>query len=216
MNVRVLIFGANGFLAKKFNHLYKERFSIENVYRKDKTGDLHFDFVDDNVSVISQKLTGPYKAVLFFQGIQPSVGAKDMDEDHFEQMLKINLVIPSLLVKELAGKMESGALVLFVSSVARKKGSYDPSYASAKAGLIGLMHSLANAWPALRFNCISPGLIEGSPVFENMTPDFRQKHALRMFGHSFIQAEDVVTIVAELIENKSINRTNIEIDGGYN
>jgi NAD(P)-dependent dehydrogenase (short-subunit alcohol dehydrogenase family) len=125
------------------------------------------------------------------------------------------LITPALLIKRLANQLSDGALVLFISSVAKKKGSYDPAYASAKAGLTGLMHSLANAYPQLRFNIISLGLVENSPVFNNMTPDFRQKHADRMINNEFIKASDVIIAIADLINNNTVNRTDIEIDGGY-
>ncbi|MDF2433974.1 MAG: 3-oxoacyl-[acyl-carrier protein] reductase [Mucilaginibacter sp.] len=216
MKHNVLVFGGNSFLSKAFNKKYGRDYIITNVYRNLPSGDLNFDFENDDAESIAPKLNGPYKAILFFQGINPLVGVKDITEDHFIKMLKINLVTPTLLVRSLAGKLNKGALILFVSSVAKKKGSYDPAYASSKAGLTGLMYSLANAYPDFRFNIISLGLVEGSPVFNNMTPDFRQKHADRMFNNSFIKVEDVITVVDELIINQSINRTDIEIDGGYN
>jgi len=216
MKEDILIFGGNSFLAKAFNEKYKDVYAIQNVYRNDQTQQLNFDFESDDTQSISNKLNGNFKAVLFFQGLNPSVGAKDIGPEHFSRMLKINLITPTLLIKNLAGKLSEGALVLFISSVAKKKGSYDPAYGSAKAGLIGLMHSLANAYHQLRFNVVSLGLVENSPVFNNMTEDFRQKHVQRMFNGEFVKVEDVVSAVAELINNQSINRTDIEIDGGYN
>jgi len=216
MKEDILIFGGNSFLAKAFNEKYKDVYAIQNVYRNDQTQQLNFDFESDDTQSISNKLNGNFKAVLFFQGLNPSVGAKDIGPEHFSRMLKVNLITPTLLIKNLAGKLSEGALVLFISSVAKKKGSYDPAYGSAKAGLIGLMHSLANAYNQLRFNVVSLGLVENSPVFNNMTEDFRQKHAGRMFNNEFIKVEDVINVVAELINNKGINRADIEIDGGYN
>jgi 3-oxoacyl-[acyl-carrier protein] reductase len=215
MKENVLLFGGNSFLATAFNEKFGARYNVKNIYRNDPAQDLNFDFETGDTDAIIDKLKDNYKAILFFQGINPSVGAKDLTSEHFNKMLKINLVTPALLVKNLAGKLSEGALVLFVSSVAKKKGSYDPAYASAKAGLTGLMQSLANAYPNLRFNIISLGLIENSPVFNQMTPDFRQKHADRMYSNSFVKVDDVITVVAELINNQSINRTDIEIDGGY-
>jgi NAD(P)-dependent dehydrogenase (short-subunit alcohol dehydrogenase family) len=63
------------------------------------------------------------------------------------------------------------SVIIFFSSVAKKKGSYDPSYAAAKSGLVGLMHSLANAYKTQRFNIISLGLVENSPVFNQMSDE---------------------------------------------
>ncbi|MDB5132554.1 MAG: Short chain dehydrogenase [Mucilaginibacter sp.] len=215
MKETILLFGGNSFLAKAFNEKYGELYTIENVYRNDKTQEFNFDFENDNIESITDKLKSRYNAILFFQGMNPSLGAKDITAGHFIKMLKINLVTPALLIKNLVSQLNKGSLILFVSSVAKKKGSYDPAYASAKAGLAGLMHSLSNVYSEFRFNIISLGLIENSPVFNNMTPNFRKKHADRMFNNSFIKADDVITAVAELITNKSISRTDIEIDGGY-
>lgn len=210
----VLIFGGNSFLAKAFSEKYGEQFTIKNIYRN-RENDLSFDFETDDAETFANSLSDNYQAILFFQGVNPSIGAKEMTADHFIKMLQVNLVAPALLVKSVARQLNMGALILFVSSIAQKKGSYDPAYASAKAGLTGLMHSLANAWPDFRFNIISLGLVEGSPVYQNMTPDFKKKHSDRMFNNSFIKVDDVINVVNELINNQSINRTDIEINGGY-
>jgi NAD(P)-dependent dehydrogenase (short-subunit alcohol dehydrogenase family) len=216
MKDNVLLFGGSSFLAKAFNEKYGELYAIDNVYRSDKAHELNFDFENDDTERIAEKLKNKYKAVLFLQGINPSTGAKDLTADYFIKMLKINIVTPALLVKDLVGLLNKGALILFISSVAKKKGSYDPAYGSAKAGLTGLMHSLANAYPDFRFNILSLGLMENSPVYNNMTAEFRRKHSERMFNNSFVKADDVITIASELINNQSINRADIEIDGGYN
>lgn len=208
----ILVFGGNSFLAKAFNKSENERFDITNVYRNNSSKELNLDFEDPDIENLTPAITGTYNAVLFFQGINPSVGAIEMTSEHFIKMLKINLITPALLVKSLAGRLADGALVLFISSIAKKKGSYDPAYASAKAGIIGLMHSLAGAYPQLRFNTISPGLIKDSPVFVNMTPDYRQKHFERM-GNKFIEVADIISAITGLIDNVDINCADIEIDG---
>lgn len=216
MKANVLLFGAGSFIAKAFIEKYEHQYHITKVYRSRAGGELHFDFEGDDTDKIVKQLNNNFHAVLFFQGINPSVGANDTTEAHFNKMLKINLTTPALLLKSLSKKLEPGALVLFTSSVAKKKGSYDPAYASAKAGLKGLMYSLAGAWPQIRFNMISLGLVENSPVYHQMTTDFRQKHADKMFNNNLVKVDDVISMVAELIVNKSITRKDIEIDGGYN
>jgi 3-oxoacyl-[acyl-carrier protein] reductase len=214
MNENVLIFGGNSFLAKAFCKKYSKQFAIKKVFRN-SGNDSDFDFETDDAEAFAKGLTEKYHAILFFQGINPSIGAKQMTSSHFVKMLQVNLITPALLVKNLATLLHKEALILFVSSISKKKGSYDPAYASAKAGLTGLMHSLANAWPDFRFNIISLGLVEGSPIYESMTPDFRIKHSKRMFSDRLIRVNDVANVVKELINNHSINRTDVEIDGGY-
>lgn len=209
----VLIFGGNSFLAKAFNAEFGATYNIQNVYRNEKKAKLNFDFESDNIDSITTRLGTTYDAVIFFQGINPSLSAKDMTSTHFIKMLNINLITPCLLVQKMAPHLNKNALILFISSIAKKKGSYDPAYGSAKAGLTGLMNSLANAYTGLRFNILSLGLVENSPVFTEMTAEFRKKQADRLQGKQFVQAVDVADAVADLIKNKSTNRMDIEMDG---
>jgi len=152
--------------------------------------------------------------ILFFQGINPSKNTKEMTAEHFMRMLNVNLIGPTLLLKHFHKNLNAGAMILFISSIAAKKGSYDPSYAAAKSGMIGLTHTLANEFPTLRFNSISLGLVENSPVYNNMTPDFRKKHFDRMNG-KFIQVDDVAAQIIELLQNSSINKAMINMDGDF-
>jgi NAD(P)-dependent dehydrogenase (short-subunit alcohol dehydrogenase family) len=213
MKERVLIFGGNSFLAKAFSAKFSASYDIQNVYRNEEKALLNFDFENDSVESITTRLNTTYDAVVFFQGINPSLSAKDMTSNHFIKMLNINLVIPCLLVQKMAPHLNKNALILFISSIAKKKGSYDPAYGSAKAGLTGLMNSLANAYTDLRFNILSLGLVENSPVFTEMSTEFRKKHTDRLQGKRFIQDADVADAVEELIKNKSTNRMDIEMDG---
>lgn len=213
----ILLFGANSFIAKTFMQTCSDRYSIHPVYRNKTDDQLHLDFTDaGSIEGFAGKINFTADAILFLQGINPSVGAMDMTEEHFVKMMKINLVTPTLILSALRQKLASNCLVLFVSSVAKRKGSYDPAYAAAKSGLTGLMHSLANAYKSQRFNLISLGLVEGSPVYNQMTQDFREKHASRMQNGAFIQSENVVSVINMLIENTNISRADIAIDGGFN
>jgi 3-oxoacyl-[acyl-carrier protein] reductase len=213
----ILLFGANSFVAKEFIRAYGEEYAIYPVYRQPGNGQLHLDF--DRVGEVSDfvaKIDFAIDGIIFFQGINPSMSATAITEEHFLKMLRVNLVTPALLIAALRTKLAEGALVLMISSVAKRKGSYDPSYAAAKSGMTGLMHSLANAYPAQRFNIVSMGLVEGSPVYAGMTEDFRAKHASKMQNGTFIKAGNVNSVIDMLIKNTNINRTDIAVDGGYN
>lgn len=213
----ILIFGANSFIARSFIRLYSDHYFIHPVYRNrfEETHNLDFENPTD-LKGFAETINFKADAVLFLQGINPSMSATEITEDHFLRMMKVNLVTPVLVLSALSQKLSDNGLVLFMSSVAKRKGSYDPSYAAAKSALGGLIQSLANSYPRQRFNMISLGLVEGSPVYTQMTEDFRAKHASKMQNGEFIKAENVSSTIDMLIQNGNINRADIPLDGGYN
>ncbi len=211
----ILCFGKNSFLAKAFNDLYGDKYNILNIGRFSGTEPyLDFDLEQDATRFASQ-ISIPIDGIIFFQGISPSVGLNDMNAEHFLKMIRINLVMPTLIIKALKSKINLSGAVIFFSSIAKKKGSYDPSYAAAKSAIPGLVQSLTNACKGIRFNILTLGLVEDSPVHLGMTPDFVKKHKDRMFMGKLINKYDVISMINEIITNESINRAEISLDGGY-
>jgi len=216
MKKSLLLFGANSFVARSFIDKYSDQYTIYPVYRRAGQGELVMDFTTSAaISGFHDKIPSRIDGVIFLQGINPSMGCNDITESHFLDMLKVNLVTPALLIRELQEILNDNCSIIFFSSISRKKGSYDPSYASAKAGLFGLMQSLANAYSRLRFNMISLGLVENSPVFTQMTGDFRERHASHMRNGEFVKAANVCSVIDMLITNDNINRADINVDNGY-
>ncbi len=202
-------------MAKAFNDLYGEEYNIINIGRAPGVEPyLDFDLELDATRFAAQ-IAVQIDGIIFFQGVNPSVGLSDMTAEHFLKMIRINLVMPTMIVKALKGQINLSGTVIFFSSIAKRKGSYDPSYAAAKAAISGLVQSLANACAGIRFNILTLGLVEDSPVHLGMTPDFVKKHMDRMFMGRLIKKHDVIRMINELIRNESINRAEISIDGGY-
>ena len=212
----ILVFGASGYVARHFCDSYSHKYHIVEATRK------NFDFLypeyDNLVSHLIRSLhTSPYlglDGILFLQGINPRAGVDDIDEDQFQDMLSLNLSTPLQIIRRLRSWINKGAAVVFASSIAREKGSYDPSYASAKAGLVGLQGTLSNHFPDIRFNTISLGLIEGSPVHREMTSDFEKKH-LDAMGGDLVKIDDVCKTINFLIECNSISRAIVSVDRGF-
>jgi len=216
MKKNILVFGANSFIAKAFIDKYSDSYIIHPVYRNDPKKLLNFDFAgNDDCNAFSKKINFAIDSIIFFQGLNPSMSVDQITEDHFIKMFKINLITPTLLLQSLKEKLAKDAVMIFFSSIAKKKGSYDPSYAAAKSGIVGLMHSLANAYQMQRFNILSLGLVKNSPVFNQMTDDFKRSHAARMQNGNFIKAENVVSAIDMVIKNDNINRADISIDAGF-
>jgi len=212
----IIVFGARSFIGKTFICNYESLFNIIPVYRNNKTHPYNLDFnITTDIPDFAKKIVTNIDGILFAQGMNPSKSIQHITEAYFTEMLRINLITPVLIIQQLIKKLNKGACVVFISSVSKRKGSYDPSYAAAKSGITGLMYSLANAYPAIRFNTISLGLVEDSPVFKGMTDDFRQKHASNMYNNSFVNVNDVSDVIRLLITNNSINKADFSVDGGY-
>lgn len=208
---KLVIFGSNSFVGKNFIARFGHHFELVPFNRSE------FDFdALETVADLPSRISGNIDGILFLQGVNPSKGARDIDGRHFERMLKINLVTPTIILQVLESKLNKGASVLFISSIAKRKGSYDPSYGAAKAALVGLMNSLANSYPAVRFNLLSLGLVKDSPVYNSMTDEIKQRHSSRMFNNEFIEIENVLTMIYEMVNNSNLNRADIALDGGYN
>jgi 3-oxoacyl-[acyl-carrier protein] reductase len=213
----ILIVGETGFIAQRLKADFEEQgFRVIGTSRNKSSNGLYLDLTaPDSIEKFAVPVENLH-ALVFAQGIKPSRNLKSMTYQHFQDMLNVHLIGPSLLLKKLLPLCEKQALVLFFSSVATRKGSYDPSYAVAKAGILGLVQSLQNEFPEQRFNAISLGLVEDSPVYQGMSEEFRQKHRSHMHNQSLIDVANVVTLTNELLRNKSISRSILPLDGGYN
>jgi NAD(P)-dependent dehydrogenase (short-subunit alcohol dehydrogenase family) len=154
--------------------------------------------------------------VLFAQGLQPSTNLERTTREHLNRMLDVHVTSTLIALQHLVPKLNAGASIVLISSVAVKKGSYDPGYAAAKGALATLVTSLAAELRAkARVNAVAPGLVAGSPVHQSMQPEHAERHSSRMFGNRLIEPEHVASAVLELWTNPSINAAVIPIDGGY-
>ena len=81
----------------------------------------------------------------------------------FAEVIDINLVAPALLLRHLlrARKIRDGASIVLISSIASQGSAGHAAYGASKAGLNGLMRTLAAelAPRRIRVNCVSPGLV---------------------------------------------------------
>ncbi len=212
----ILIVGANSFIAKHIRSSAGFR-TESKFYTAGRSAEFDFqiDLTDEKSIERLNFNEFQFDAVIFCQGLNPSKNLKESDFNHFIQMYAVNVAGPAQLLKQLIRVLKPGASVLFFGSIATKKGSYDPAYASAKAAIIGLTASLVRAYPDYRFNILTLGLVEGSPVFEGMTEDFIGRHANNMFNNQLIKVENVIGLLDELIHNSNINNANFHLDGGY-
>jgi NAD(P)-dependent dehydrogenase (short-subunit alcohol dehydrogenase family) len=94
--------------------------------------------------------------------------------DHWQEILRVNLIGPFLAVKHAMPhmvKQQSGAIVLTASVAGLKAGASGHPYAASKAGVISLVQTTAYSLTGtgVRINAVCPGLIETGmtkPIFD--------------------------------------------------
>lgn len=220
----IVVFGANGYIAKRFIELFAEKYVFEKFYGPSICDDRSIDFADDewacrfNYDLLYEQgdRTKPkrFDAVLFMQGMNPRCGVDEITTGQFNSMLAVNLTGPTIMLQILKAFMNPSCANVFISSIAAKKGSYDPSYAAAKAGISGLVSSFSNAYNDMRFVSLSLGLVMGSPVHLGMTTEFVQKHLEKMGGR-LVDVDDVCKTIDYVVQCKSFDRCELNLDCGF-
>jgi NAD(P)-dependent dehydrogenase (short-subunit alcohol dehydrogenase family) len=96
-------------------------------------------------------------------GIGAGMGMEGTTADQWDRTFAVNLRSHFLLCRAALPVMESGAAIVFISSVAGlRSGSRIPAYDSSKAGIFGLARQVAaeGARKGIRANTVAPGLID--------------------------------------------------------
>jgi NAD(P)-dependent dehydrogenase (short-subunit alcohol dehydrogenase family) len=97
--------------------------------------------------------------------VASSTGILDTSPELFQQIVAVNLTAPFMLSKAVIPMMirGGGGAIVNITSIAalRGQGRSQTAYAATKAGLLGMMVDLADAFGKqnIRVNCIAPGLI---------------------------------------------------------
>jgi 3-oxoacyl-[acyl-carrier protein] reductase len=130
----------------------------------------------------------------------------NMEEEDFDTVLEVNLKgafqVSQAALKSMARK-RGGHIVFIGSNSARWGNAGQANYAAAKAGIIGLAHSLAKEYGGrnIRVNCILPGLLETKMTAhlpEEIKQSVREAHALRRFNTCEAVARFVAFLDREL------------------
>ena len=101
----------------------------------------------------------------------------DLSLEDWQRVLSVNLTGGYHMCKECLPHMAIGGRIIFISSQLAFKGSmHGADYAASKAGLLGLMRSLALELASrnITVNAIAPGTID-TDIIRFYTPEMRQK-----------------------------------------
>ena len=144
----------------------------------------------------------------------------EMDEDFFDQVMRLNLNSTFLATKAVRPHMESGSAIVNVASLAGRDGGGPgaSAYSTAKGAVMTFTRAMAKEFgPSnIRVNAVCPGMI-ATKFHDDFTKDAVRENVaastpLRRQG----AAHEVADLVAFLASSDSsfMNGANVDINGG--
>ena len=157
---------------------------------------------------------------------------EEIAEQTWDQVFAVNCKGTFLFVKEVVPVMKHarrGSIVNFSSKSGKTGSALLSVYSAAKAAIIGFTQSLAFelAPHQVRVNCVCPGIVEGTGVWENVSADYIKsmnlpmEEVVRKFTAKvplgrLARVEDVVHLVCYLASDRAdyITGQAINVTGG--
>jgi 3-oxoacyl-[acyl-carrier protein] reductase len=150
-------------------------------------------------------------------GIQPVAALAELGDDDLAEMFRVNAVGVAAMTREAAAAMADGGAVVNVASIEALQPAFGHShYAAAKAAVV--MHTRAAALelgPAIRVNCVSPGLIHANGIEQDWPEGVARWHAaapLERLGEPADVADAVLFLASPAA--RWISGANLVVDGG--
>ena len=187
--MKLLITGYTSYIAIELIKMIKERSDIDvyTVGRK-KDANFHCDFSNYSsiINFIEQVLNKNHFDYIFLNhGILLGKKALDLKEKEIIQYMMVNC-FSTIAILESLSKFKSINIVV-TSSISSKEGSYDPIYASTKAGLDSFrIRSAALFDSSVRLNFISPGVIKDATMTTSR------------------EDQDIVKVISEITPSKKL------------
>ena len=213
----ILLVGASSKSCLSFINKYKHLYNFVRLSRDADHSDVNnFELLNiDSYYNEDVKFDG----IVYFPGNINLKPFEKLEIKDFEQDFKINFLGLVSILKFYKSRLNLGASLVFISTVATKIGMpFHSSVSAVKSSINGLTISLSAEWsPDIRVNCISPSLFESkmSEKFyksERMTERMNERHPLKRTGN----VNDISSLINFLISDESswITGQIICVDGG--
>ncbi len=191
-------------------------------------GENHFvvigDLTDANSLATMVETLPKLDGVVQCAGMGQRKPCKDLYSDDVNQVMDVNFKAPVMLQAELLRqkKINKGASIVFVASIA----SWSPSignsvYSASKGAIISYANCLALelASRKIRVNCICPAMVWTDLILADGTDEDKlkedeQRYPLKRYG----QPEDIANLAVYMLSDAStwMTGSNVKITGGGN
>lgn len=160
--------------------------------------------------------------VVHCAGIGQRIPCKMLTEGSFDQVMDINFKAPVLFQAELLRhkKINKGASIVFIASIASWSASFGNSvYSASKGAVISYANCLALelAPRKIRVNCISPAMVWTDLIYqegveEEKLKEDESRYPLKRYG----TPEDIANLAVYMLSDAStwMTGSNVKISGG--
>jgi len=161
---------------------------------------------------------GPVDVLVANAGVNtPGRRVEEISLEEWDRLHAVNLRAPFQLARRVLPGMAArgfGRIVLLSSVAAYTGGIIGAHYASSKAGLHGLAHSLSQqaAGDGVTVNVVAPALIESDMLPAD--PDVRAELAGSLPVGRLGTADEVADLIATVVRNGFVTNQSFLIDGG--
>jgi len=172
---------------------------------------------DTLVDAVEAEL-GPVDVLVANAGVNtPGRRVEEISLEEWDRLHAVNLRAPFLLARRVLPGMAArgfGRIVLLSSVAAYTGGIIGAHYASSKAGLHGLAHSLSQqaAAAGVTVNVVAPALIESDMLPAD--PEVREQLAGSLPVGRLGTADEVADLIAAVVRNGFVTNQSFLIDGG--
>ncbi|XP_031619507.1 estradiol 17-beta-dehydrogenase 8 [Contarinia nasturtii] len=178
--------------------------------------------IQNGLQNILNKFDAPPTIIVNAAGIIRDNFILKLDEDYFDDVIRVNLKGTFLIMQSCANAMVeknvSNGTIINIGSIVSKMGNIgQANYVSSKAGVEAITKTASKEFGkfGIRVNCILPGFIN-TPMTESVPQKVKDimtmQCALRRFG----KPDEVAEVIAFLASDKSsyVNGASIEVTGG--
>ena len=223
MKKKILLIGGSSKVGQSLiDVLDKKKYDIHSTYfskklKKSSIKQYKLDMNDINNQNTFVNDTKNMNTIFFLSGVLMGMKLNQFNDNEIYKNLNTNFTSQLVLLKKILNKQKKNCLLIFLSSISGRKGSYDPVYASSKGAMIALVKSISK-WEAPKIKCIGicPGLITGTKMFNSFKKNRLKKLLHENPNKEFIDSKDLANILSDLIKPhwRHANGSIIDINGG--
>jgi NAD(P)-dependent dehydrogenase (short-subunit alcohol dehydrogenase family) len=140
----------------------------------------------------------------------------DYDLDRATRLAVLKLVGYTEVIHALLPRMnDDSSVVLFGGRAKDRPYPGSVTVSTVNGGVVGLVNALALEMAPIRVNALHPGIVGDSPFWAGKPEGVLEGYVSRTPTGRLATMADIVGAVDFLLENRSVNATNLYVDGGW-